>query len=190
MPFQNIGNTGQVFDQATGAVSDNTNGLSKIFAGVQASIANRNNAAAAASMATKALREKQTEAGGFAPRAVGTGSVKEPKLAWTVADMIGDGKDLNGKPTVSPEQYAKVNDWSIKTQGVPLNPNTAMKYFQEVIAQAQTSPLVAPQPDIKTAPDYLAERLGKEDLIAQVEAGKLSPEEALAIAKQNGWRIE
>lgn len=69
---------------------------------------------------------------------------------------------------------------------IPETPDTKTEFP----AQAQTSPLVAPQPDIKTAPDYLAERLGKEDLIAQVEAGKLSPEEALAIAKQNGWRIE
>lgn len=143
MPFQNIGNTGQVFDQATGAVSDNNNGLSRIFAQVQNSISNRNNAAAAASMATKNLRDTQARAGGFAPKSTSTAM---PKAAWTVADMIGDGKDLNGKPTVSPERFNEANRWSLETRGTPLNVNTAMDYYNEVITKAAPQDTGEPQP--------------------------------------------
>lgn len=136
MPFQNIGNTGQVFDQTTGAVSDNNNGLSRIFAQVQNSISNRNNAAAAASMATKNLRDTQARAGGFAPKSTSTAM---PKAAWTVADMIGDGQDWNGKPTVSPQRFNEANKWSLETKGVPLNVNTAMDYYNEVISNPPAS---------------------------------------------------
>lgn len=136
MPFQNIGNTGQVFDKATGAVSDHNNGLSRIFAQVQNSISNRNNAAAAASMATKNLRDTQARAGGFAPKSTSTAM---PKAAWTVADMIGDGQDWNGKPTVSPQRFNEANKWSLETKGVPLNVNTAMDYYNEVISNPPAS---------------------------------------------------
>jgi hypothetical protein len=129
MPFQNIGNTGQVFDQATGAVSDNNNGLSRVYEKVQNSISNRNNAAAAASMATKNLRDTQARAGGFAPKSTSTAM---PKAAWTVADMIGDGQDWNGKPTVSPQRFNEANKWSLETKGVPLNVNTAMDYYEVI----------------------------------------------------------
>lgn len=131
MPFRNIGNTGQVFDQATGVVSDNNNGLSRVYEKVQNSISNRNNAAAAASMATKNLRDTQARAGGFAPKSTSTAM---PKAAWTVADMIGDGQDWNGKPTVSPQRFNEANKWSLETKGVPLNVNTAMDYYNEVIS--------------------------------------------------------
>lgn len=136
MPFQNIGNTGQVFDKATGAVSDHNNGLSRIFAQVQNSISNRNNAAAAASMATKNLRDTQARAGGFAPKSTSTAM---PKAAWTVADMIGDGQDWNGKPTVSPQRFNEANKWSLETKGVPINVNTAMDYYNEVISNPPAS---------------------------------------------------
>lgn len=135
MPFQNIGNTGQVFDQATGVVSDNNNGLSRVYEKVQNSISNRNNAAAAASMATKNLRDTQARAGGFAPKSTSTAM---PKAAWTVADMIGDGQDWNGKPTVSPQRFNEANKWSLETKGVPLNVNTAMDYYNEVISNPPT----------------------------------------------------
>lgn len=177
MPFQNIGNTGQVFDQATGAVSDNNNGVSRIFAQVQNSISNRNNAAAAASMATKNLRDTQALAGGFAPKSA---SAAMPKAAWTVADMIGDGQDWNGKPTVSPQRFNEANKWSLETKGVPLNVNTAMDYYNEVISNPP-----APQ-DTSTTQGPTEEQGYLSKFLEGVTSLFSSPENIAGLARASG----
>lgn len=127
MPYQNIGETGQVFDRGTGAVSNNVNRLSRAFEGVQSSIVNKNNAAAAASMALKQMREAN------AARGLRGSGEKPRKWAWTEADMIGDGQDLNGKPTISAKRYAEANSWSIENWGRTLDPETAMDYYLKVL---------------------------------------------------------
>lgn len=177
MPFQNIGNTGQVFDQATGAVSDNNNSLSRVFAQVQNSISNRNNAAAAASMATKNLRDTQARAGGFAPKSA---SAAMPKAAWTVADMIGDGQDWNGKPTVSPQRFNEANKWSLETKGVPLNVNTAMDYYNEVISNPP-----APQ-DTSTTQGPTEEQGYLSKFLEGVTSLFSSPENIAGLARASG----
>lgn len=241
MPFQNIGNTGQVFDQATGAVSDNNNGLSRVYEKVQNSISNRNNAAAAASMATKNLRDTQARAGGFAPR------MDKPVWSWEL--MIADEKDLNGNPRASPRRLSNANRWSIETKGRELDARTAMDYYNEVLSKQQppmdtstaqvpteeqgylskfingvtslisspetvgglarasgaqpitpisqyirgvipaagAAPLTTPQPvtapEVETAADYMTQ----EQVLDLYRSGKITREEATAIASKYGW---
>ena len=177
MPYQNIGETGQVFDRGTGAVSNNVNRLSRAFEGVQNSIVNKNNAAAAASMATKNLRDTQALAGGFAPKSA---SAAMPKAAWTVADMIGDGQDWNGKPTVSPQRFNEANKWSLETKGVPLNVNTAMDYYNEVISNPP-----APQ-DTSTTQGPTEEQGYLSKFLEGVTSLFSSPENIAGLARASG----
>lgn len=86
LPYSNVGSTGATFNRATGAVSASPedNPLLTAELAVRESQAGRNDAAAAASLALKALNDTKTAAGGFAPKSGGSaGSVSNVKSLYT-----------------------------------------------------------------------------------------------------------
>lgn len=174
MPFQNIGNTGQVFDQATGAVSDNNNGLSRVYEKVQNSISNRNNAAAAASMATKNLRDTQARAGGFAP----SNGVSIP---YGVRILIASQQGLDGNPIVSAED---LENYLKHSNGV-ISLDTARAYRSRLL-NPHPATVDLPSSAAQESPDKTAKGDSLSRFITGVTSLISSPETVGGLARASG----
>ena len=174
MPFQNIGNTGQVFDQATGAVSDNNNGLSRVYEKVQNSISNRNNAAAAASMATKNLRDTQARAGGFAPS-------NGASIPYGVRILIASQQGLDGNPIVSAED---LENYLKHSNGV-ISLDTARAYRSRLL-NPHPATVDLPSSAAQESPDKTAKGDSLSRFITGVTSLISSPETVGGLARASG----
>lgn len=211
LPYSNVGSTGATFNRATGAVSASPedNPLLAAELAVRESQVGRNNAAAAASLALKALNDTKTAAGGFAPRSSGStggGSISNVKSLYTDNVETPD-PFMPGVMKVTPRtDYARMRNAMAELMKQGKNPNDMIAHLALMAAGANggsSAPVPAqavPAPTVPTAPaasgdniDMVHGRLGNSGVEAavnsvlnQLRRGEITRAEAQAALTQLG----
>ncbi len=209
LPYANVGSTGATFNRATGAVSASPedNPLLTAELAVRESQAGRNDAAAAASLALKALNDTKTAAGGFAPKSGGSaGSVSNVKLLYTDNVETPD-PFMPGVMKVTPRtDYARMRNAMAVLVKQGKNPNDMIAHLALMAAGANggsSAPVPAqavPAPTVPTAPaasgdniDMVHGRLGNSgveaavnNVLNQLRRGEITRAEAQAALTQLG----
>lgn len=211
LPYATVGSTGATFNRATGAVSASPedNPLLAAELAVRESQAGRNDAAAAASLALKALNDTKTAAGGFAPRSSGStggGSISNVKSLYTDNVETPD-PFMPGVMKVTPRtDYARMRNAMAELMKQGKNPNDMIAHLALMAAGANggsSAPVPAqavPAPTVPTAPaasgdniDMVHGRLGNSGVEAavnsvlnQLRRGEITRAEAQAALTQLG----
>lgn len=209
MPYSNVGSTGATFSRATGdvAASPERNPLLAAGLAVRESQVGRNNAAAAASLALKALNDTKTAAGGFAPKSGGgAGSVSNVKLLYTDNVETPD-PFMPGVMKVTPRtDYARMRNAMAELMKQGKNPNDMIAHLALMAAGANggsSAPVPAqavPAPTVPAAPaasgdniDMVHGRLGNSgveaavnNVLNQLRRGEITRAEAQAALTQLG----
>lgn len=209
MPYSNVGSTGATFSRATGdvAASPERTPLLAAELAVRESQVGRNNAAAAASLALKALNDTKTAAGGFAPKSGGSaGSVSNVKSLYTDNVETPD-PFMPGVMKVTPRtDYARMRNAMAELVKQGKNPNDMIAHLALMAAGANggsSAPVPAqavPAPTVPTAPaasgdniDMVHGRLGNSGVEAavnsvlnQLRRGEITRAEAQAALTQLG----
>lgn len=208
LPYATVGSTGATFNRATGAVSASPedNPLLAAELAVRESQAGRNNAAAAASLALKALNDTKTAAGGFAPKSGGSaGSVSNVKPLYTDNVETPD-PFMPGVMKVAPRtdfDRMRANMAALVSQGK--SPYDTIAHLALMNAGASPAPAAAPAaspavvpPAAAAAPsgdnvDLVQGRLGGSGIEAavnnvlnQLRRGEITRAEAQAALTQLG----
>ena len=209
LPYSNVGSTGATFNRATGdvAASPERTPLLAAELAVRESQVGRNNAAAAASIALKALNDTKTAAGGFAPKSGGSaGSVSNVKSLYTDNVETPD-PFMPGVMKVTPRtDYARMRNAMAELVKQGKNPNDMIAHLALMAAGANggsSAPVPAqavPAPTVPTAPaasgdniDMVHGRLGNSGVEAavnsvlnQLRRGEITRAEAQAALTQLG----